>query len=72
MTPALTEGLWFRFCRLSLELGKSDIHVAEYLTSLPPRALLTERLQKAAQQARLQIAQHRPQDRMLQGPLPLR
>lgn len=41
-----------------LELGKSGIHVAEYLTSLPPRALLTERLQKAAQQARLQLAQH--------------
>jgi predicted nuclease of restriction endonuclease-like (RecB) superfamily len=41
-----------------LELGKSGIHVAEYLTSLPPRALLAERLQQAAQQAGLQMAQH--------------
>ncbi|MFH5249900.1 YhcG family protein [Burkholderia semiarida] len=38
-----------------LELDKSGIHVAEYLTALPPRAVLTERLQQAMQRARLQI-----------------
>lgn len=35
-----------------LELGKSGIHVAEYLTQLPPRKLLSERLKQAIQQAR--------------------
>ncbi|MDX7079540.1 PDDEXK nuclease domain-containing protein [Citrobacter freundii] len=44
-----------------LELDKSGIHVAEYLTSLPPRAVLGERLQQAAERARLQIEQ-RQQD----------
>lgn len=38
-----------------LELDRSGIHVAEYLTTLPPRALLGERLQQAAERARLQI-----------------
>ncbi|MBN3773941.1 YhcG family protein [Burkholderia sp. Se-20378] len=38
-----------------LELDRSGIHVAEYLTALPPRAVLTERLQQAMQRARLQI-----------------
>jgi len=38
-----------------LELDKSGIHVAEYLTALPPRAVLTERLQQAMQRARSQI-----------------
>nr|WP_241025706.1 PDDEXK nuclease domain-containing protein [Burkholderia sp. Tr-20390] len=38
-----------------LELDKSGIHVAEYLTALPPRAVLTERLQQAMQRAQLQI-----------------
>ena len=37
-----------------VELDKSGIHVAEYLTSLPPRAVLGERLQQAAERARLQ------------------
>ncbi|MDR2212837.1 MAG: PDDEXK nuclease domain-containing protein [Pseudomonadales bacterium] len=36
-----------------LELNKSGIHVAEYLTALPPRAMLMERLQQAAQRAGL-------------------
>lgn len=40
-----------------LELDKSGIHVAEYLTSLPPRKVLVERLQQATQRARLQIEQ---------------
>ncbi|NIE82637.1 MULTISPECIES: PDDEXK nuclease domain-containing protein [unclassified Burkholderia] len=38
-----------------LELDKSGIHVAEYLTTLPPRAVLGERLQQATERARLQI-----------------
>lgn len=44
-----------------LELDKSGIHVAEYLTSLPPRAVLGEKLQQATERARLQIEQ-RQQD----------
>ncbi|HCT4781791.1 TPA: DUF1016 family protein [Pseudomonas aeruginosa] len=40
-----------------LELDKSGIHVAEYLTTLPPRAVLGERLQQATERARLQIEQ---------------
>ena len=40
-----------------LELDKSGIHVAEYLTTLPPRELLAERLQQATARARLQIEQ---------------
>ncbi|MCC7489102.1 MAG: DUF1016 family protein [Gammaproteobacteria bacterium] len=42
-----------------LELDKSGIHVAEYLTTLPPRALLVERLQQATQRAQLQIEQRK-------------
>ncbi|WP_205191644.1 YhcG family protein [Burkholderia sp. LMG 13014] len=44
-----------------LELDRSGIHVAEYLTTLPPRAVLGERLQQATERARLQIEQ-RTQD----------
>lgn len=40
-----------------LELDKSGIHVAEYLTSLPSRAVLGEKLQQATERARLQIKQ---------------
>lgn len=40
-----------------LELDKSGIHVAEYLTTLPPRELLAERLQQATARARLRIEQ---------------
>lgn len=43
-----------------LELDKSGIHVAEYLTSLPPRAVLGEKLQQATERARLQIEQRKP------------
>ncbi|RMO08277.1 hypothetical protein ALQ47_02432 [Pseudomonas cichorii] len=42
-----------------LELDKSGIHVAEYLTALPPRGLLVERLQQATQRAQLQIEQRK-------------
>ncbi|HFQ7457327.1 TPA: YhcG family protein, partial [Pseudomonas aeruginosa] len=42
-----------------LELDKSGIHVAEYLTALPPRGVLVERLQQATQRARLQIEQRK-------------
>lgn len=38
-----------------LELDRSGIHVAEYLTSLPPRAILGKRLQQATERARLQL-----------------
>lgn len=38
-----------------LELDKSGIHVAEYLTSLPPRAILMDRLKRAAERAQLHI-----------------
>ncbi len=43
-----------------LELDKSGIHGAEYLTSLPPRAVLGEKLQQATERARLQIEQRQP------------
>lgn len=38
-----------------LELDKSGIHVAEYLTELPPRAVLAKRLQLATARARQQL-----------------
>ena len=41
-----------------LELDKSGIHVAEYLTALPPRGVV-ERLQQATQRAQLQIEQRK-------------
>ncbi|MDM0033424.1 PDDEXK nuclease domain-containing protein [Variovorax sp. J22P271] len=40
-----------------LELHKSGIHVAEYLTTLPPRSMLMNRLQQARQRAQWQIDQ---------------
>lgn len=43
-----------------LELDKSGIHVAEYLTALPSRALLAERLHQATQKARQQMDQRPP------------
>lgn len=46
-----------------LELDKSGIHVAEYLTSLPPRAVLGEKLQQATERARLQIKQRQPSEK---------
>jgi predicted nuclease of restriction endonuclease-like (RecB) superfamily len=40
-----------------LELDKSGIHVAEYLTTLPPRELLVERLKQATARAQVQAEQ---------------
>lgn len=40
-----------------LELSKSGIHVAEYLTTLPPRTLLAERLREATRRARALVEQ---------------
>jgi predicted nuclease of restriction endonuclease-like (RecB) superfamily len=40
-----------------LELDKSGIHVAEYLTALPPREVLTQRLQQAAARAKQTLDQ---------------
>lgn len=40
-----------------MELGQSGIHVAEYLTGLPPRALLEQKLHKAVATARARIAE---------------
>lgn len=45
-----------------LELDKSGIHVAEYLTTLPPRAVLEARLQQAAERAQLQAGQCNARD----------
>jgi hypothetical protein len=45
-----------------LELDKSGIHVAEYLTTLPPRPVLIERLEQATRRAQLQIAQRIQRD----------
>lgn len=42
-----------------LELGKSGIRVAQYLTELPPREILEEKLHKAIQIAK---AQYKIQD----------
>ena len=39
-----------------LELDKSSIHVAEYLTELPPKALLEQRLHQAITNAKQRIA----------------
>jgi predicted nuclease of restriction endonuclease-like (RecB) superfamily len=40
-----------------LELGRSGIHVAEYLTALPAREVLAEKLHQAAERARRQVEQ---------------
>lgn len=44
-----------------LELDKSGIHVADYLTQLPPRELLEARLQQAIKNARKRIENKREQ-----------
>jgi len=46
-----------------LELDKSGIHVAEYLTALPPRRVLVERLQQATWRAQLQIEQRQSNEK---------
>jgi len=40
-----------------LEMDKSGIHVAEYLTELPPKELLEQRLHQAIENARARLAQ---------------
>jgi predicted nuclease of restriction endonuclease-like (RecB) superfamily len=40
-----------------LELDKSGVHVAEYLTVLPPRELFEQKIHEAMEQARLRISQ---------------
>jgi predicted nuclease of restriction endonuclease-like (RecB) superfamily len=46
-----------------LELDKSGIHVAEYLTTLPPRSIWVERLHQAARRAQLRIEQRKADHR---------
>lgn len=41
-----------------LELGRSGIHVAEYLTELPPKEVLKRKLQEAIAHSRLAIENH--------------
>jgi predicted nuclease of restriction endonuclease-like (RecB) superfamily len=43
-----------------LELGKSGIHVADYLVGLPPRALLEQKLHKAVEEARARTLKEPP------------
>lgn len=45
-----------------LDLGRSGIHVAEYLTELPPRELLRERFHRALALARARLEQRQPGD----------
>ena len=45
-----------------LELEPRGIHVAEYLTELPPRELLEQRLHEAVIRARRQIEQQRAEE----------
>lgn len=51
-----------------LELGKSGIHVAEYLTALPPKELLKEKLHKATTDARQRLATY-PEKQERENPL---
>lgn len=44
-----------------LDLGRSGIHVAEYLTELPPREVLRDRLHKALEVARAQLVAQEPE-----------
>lgn len=48
-----------------LDLGKSGIHVAEYLTELPPREVLRERFHAALAAARARIDQRNTQEPQL-------
>lgn len=40
-----------------LELDNSGIHVAQYLTQMPPKELFEEKLHKAIQRAKLHLEQ---------------
>lgn len=41
-----------------LELDRAGIHVAEYLTALPPKKLLQEKLHKAIEHAKRRLEYH--------------
>lgn len=45
-----------------LELDRSGIHVAEYLTVLPPKKILQEKLHKAIAHARKKLEHQQPED----------
>lgn len=45
-----------------LELGQSGIHIAEYLTELPPRELLEQKLHRAIESAKAQIGMRGKED----------
>lgn len=45
-----------------LQLDRSGIHVASYLTDLPPRPLLQKKLHDAAELARARLEAHHAQD----------
>lgn len=54
--------LWDYFVQLKkheqielLDLEQSDIHVAEYMTVLPPKEILQQRLQLAVERAKQRI-----------------
>ena len=46
-------------CAQFLELDKSGIHVAEYLTVLPPKEILKEKLHKAIMEARQRVLENK-------------
>ncbi len=50
-----------------LELGQSGIHVAEYLTVLPPRALLQEKLHSAIETSRARLEAKETQAKELEN-----
>lgn len=50
-----------------LELEPRGIHVAEYLTELPPREVLKQRLHEAVVRARLRLEQRAPEDVPTEG-----
>ena len=50
-----------------LELDRSGIHVAEYMTALPPRKLLGEKLHLAAERMALQRTGHAGPDLVERG-----
>jgi predicted nuclease of restriction endonuclease-like (RecB) superfamily len=50
-----------------LELDKTSIHVAEYLTALPPKEVLERKLRAAIEAARTQLSQRSPQVELERG-----
>lgn len=43
-------------------MGKSNVEACAYLTTLPPRTVLVERLQQATQRSQFQIEQRKTCD----------